>query len=157
MSKQLVSKSNICLGNFFIVLLEVKSTNDTAKTNIEKTSDAKVIKNNKRSAQHQLRDHLEVLANLLGENPRVQNYIMWPFLSPYTRDPQQQITKRWKEDNNLHVFEDTISDQCKFDDWFYENVLSGATIDEHIFVKLLNRFANLYFLFHCFTALGLLF
>ncbi|EEZ97322.1 uncharacterized protein LOC103314418 isoform X1 [Tribolium castaneum] len=127
----------------FVTLIEVKSTNDNNRSNLEKTSDAKIIKNNKRSAQHQLRDHLEVLQNILGGNPLekgVQNYVMWPFLTPYTRDPRQQVTKRWKEDHNLHVFEDTISDQSKFDQWFYDNVLSGANVDEGIFTKLLNRF-----------------
>ncbi|XP_064213916.1 uncharacterized protein LOC103314418 isoform X2 [Tribolium castaneum] len=127
----------------FVTLIEVKSTNDNNRSNLEKTSDAKIIKNNKRSAQHQLRDHLEVLQNILGGNPLekgVQNYVMWPFLTPYTRDPRQQVTKRWKEDHNLHVFEDTISDQSKFDQWFYDNVLSGANVDEGIFTKLLNRY-----------------
>ncbi|XP_044263120.1 uncharacterized protein LOC123010340 isoform X2 [Tribolium madens] len=131
-------------GGHFVVLVEVKSTNDNnTRINLEKISDAKIIKNNKRSAQHQLRDHLEILQNILGEKPLqkgIQNYIMWPFLSPNTRDPKQQVTKRWKEDHNLHVFEDTISDQLKFDDWFFDNVLSGANVDEGTFFKLLNRF-----------------
>lgn len=47
-----------------MALLEVKSTKDQyTSLELEKTSDAKVIKNNKRSAQHQLRDHIEVLEN----------------------------------------------------------------------------------------------
>ncbi|RZC39714.1 uncharacterized protein BDFB_008988, partial [Asbolus verrucosus] len=132
-------------GRHFVALTEVKSTNDqnTTINNLEKVSDAKVIKNNKRSAQHQLRDHTEVLETVLGRNPQengVQCYIMWPFLGSYTKDPKQQVTKRWKEDKNLHVFEDTISDQNKFDDWFFDNILNAKQVKEADFTALLNRF-----------------
>lgn len=75
--------------------MEVKSTNDraTIKTNLEMTADSKIIKNNKRSAQHQIRDHLEMLQNSLGYNVsnEIQSYIMWPFLGQYTKDPKQQV------------------------------------------------------------------
>jgi len=47
-------------GNKHITLVEVKSTCD-ASYNGMKSSDAKMIKNSKRSAQHQLRDHVELL------------------------------------------------------------------------------------------------
>lgn len=129
---------------FFAVLIEVKSTNDanTSVENVNVTSDAKVIKNNKRSAQHQLRDHMEVLEGALGLklDKNVQCYVMWPFLGAYTRDPRQALIKRWKEDHNLHVFEDTLSDQEKFGRWFLENVLASiVSLDEELFAALLNR------------------
>ncbi|KAJ3641236.1 hypothetical protein Zmor_027751 [Zophobas morio] len=135
-------------GSHFVALVEVKSTNDqnSNKNNLEKVSDAKVIKNNKRSAQHQLRDHLEVLEGVLGGNPQengVQSYIMWPFLGANTKDPKQQTVKRWKEDKNLHVFEDTIEVQEKFDGWLLETVLAGTKVPEAIFDVLLNRFVIL--------------
>ncbi|KAH0818667.1 hypothetical protein GEV33_004124 [Tenebrio molitor] len=129
----------------FVVLAEVKSTNDH-KSNLEKISDAKVIKNNKRSAQHQLRDHMEVLQSVLGGNPKesgVQSYIMWPFLGSETRDPRQNVIKRWKEDDNLHVFEDTFASQDRFDEWFGSNVLKGTRVKERDFMMLLNRFVIL--------------
>ncbi|XP_023310112.1 uncharacterized protein LOC108906877 [Anoplophora glabripennis] len=137
-------------GQFFVVLVEVKSNKDsgTKKEDLEKTSDAKVIKNNKRSAQHQLRDHMEVLQGFLGDEPKnktIQTYIMWPFLGSYTRDPRHQVIKRWKEDKNLHVFEDTLGSQELFNQWFLENVLGGDAIDETHFASLLNRFIILSF------------
>ena len=47
-------------GNKHVTLVEVKSTCDTSYNGM-KSSDAKMIKNSKRSAQHQLRDHVELL------------------------------------------------------------------------------------------------
>jgi hypothetical protein len=47
-------------GNKHVTLVEVKSTSDTSYNGM-KPSDAKMIKNSKRSAQHQLRDHIELL------------------------------------------------------------------------------------------------
>ena len=47
-------------GNKHVTLVEAKSTCD-ASHNGMKSSDAKMIKNSKRSAQHQLRDHIELL------------------------------------------------------------------------------------------------
>lgn len=122
----------------------MKSNKDsgTKKEDLEKTSDAKVIKNNKRSAQHQLRDHMEVLRGFLGPESKdntIQTYIMWPFLGSYTRDPRHQVIKRWKEDKNLHVFEDVLGDGDLFNQWFLENVLKGSSMDEPHFVSLLNR------------------
>lgn len=124
-------------------MIEVKSTHD-ANTNIQNvsvTSDAKVIKNNKRSAQHQLRDHMEVLERILEVtlDKFIQCYIMWPFLGSVTKDPKQILIRRWKEDKNLHVFEDTLSSQDKFNQWFYDNVLNSTTINEEHFIGLLNR------------------
>lgn len=125
-------------------MIEVKSTKDQyTPLALEKTSDAKVIKNNKRSAQHQLRDHFEVLENTFCPNLKqqgLQQYIMWPFLTPYTKDPRQQMVKRWKEDQNLHVFEDTILEQNKFNEWFKENILKGQPMKEDLYTLLLNRF-----------------
>lgn len=137
----------LSLGHCFVVLAEVKSNKDslTKKENLEKTSDAKVIKNNKRSAQHQLRDHMEVLQGFLGSESNdntIQTYIMWPFLGSHTRDPRHQIIKRWKEDKNLHVFEDVLDNQELFDRWFLKNVLEGSSIDETHFVNLLNRYVS---------------
>lgn len=124
-------------------LLEVKSTTEiNSKLALEKTSDAKLIKNNKRSAQHQLRDHLEVLEQLIGVDSKehnIQTYIMWPFLGPYTKDPKQQVIKRWKEDGDLHVFEDVLSDQQKFNVWFRETVFSKRDVDLKYFETLFNR------------------
>jgi hypothetical protein len=47
-------------GNKHVTLVEVKSTSDTSYSGMM-TSDAKMIKNSKRSAQHQLQDHVELL------------------------------------------------------------------------------------------------
>lgn len=132
-------------GKNYVVIAEIKSTHDanTVNENLEITSDSKVIKNNKRSAQHQLRDHMEILENFLDlEKPLVnpiQCYIMWPFLNCLTRDPKQQVMKRWKEDGNLHVFEGMLQDQKGFNKWFQETVLNGRTTDERNFIALLNR------------------
>lgn len=125
-------------------MAEVKSTYDGTKTinNVDITSDAKVIKNNKRSAQHQLRDHIEVLQGVLDLNPDeniIQCYVMWPFLSALTRDPKQNVMRRWKEDANLHVFEDNLSEQTNFNRWFCDNILSANGISEKHFITLLNR------------------
>ena len=132
------------IGKFYVALMEVKSSHDanTNIDNIDVTSDAKVIKNNKRSAQHQLRDHLEVIQKILDETEVVngiQSYIMWPFLGSMTRDPKRMTIKRWKEDRNLHVFEDVLSDQHQFDVWFYGNILASEDISEKHFITLLNR------------------
>ncbi|KAK4883268.1 hypothetical protein RN001_006587 [Aquatica leii] len=132
-------------GKYYAALVEVKSTFDGTKTinNVNVTSDAKVIKNNKRSAQHQLRDHMEVLQGVLELNPNehlIECFIMWPFLSAITRDPKQQTMNRWKEDSNLHVFEHTLSDQHNFDHWFIDNVLAANGMNENHFVTLLNRY-----------------
>lgn len=127
-----------------MALAEVKSTYDGTKLieNVKIVSDAKAIKNNKRSAQHQLRDHLEVLQNVLKIDPKdevVQSYIMWPFLNELTKDPKQNVIKRWKEDSNLHVFDDNLLDQNNFDVWFMNSVLSTHGISEEYFFALLNR------------------
>lgn len=126
------------------MLAEIKSTHDanTAINNLEITSDAKVIKNNKRSAQHQLRDHMEILEGILKLKPndkQIQHYVMWPFLGAWTRDPKQQTMRRWKEDGNLHVFENVIQNQMEFDRWFLETVLNSCWMEEQHFITLLNR------------------
>ncbi|XP_076251041.1 uncharacterized protein LOC143190554 isoform X2 [Rhynchophorus ferrugineus] len=129
---------------FFILLIEVKSTNDrsTIKENIEITADAKIIKNNKRSAQHQLRDHLEMLRNGLGYDVdhELQCYIMWPFLGEYTKDPKHQVVKRWADDKNLHVFENVIAKQEYFNEWFAKVVLGSNTCHHETFGQLLKRY-----------------
>lgn len=123
--------------------MEVKSTYDgnTNIADVSVKSDAKVIKNNKRSAQHQLRDHMEVLEDIVGEplGNSVQVYIMWPFLSAVTRDPKQASMQRWKEDKKLHVFENVLTKQEKFDRWFVDTIFSASNVSEDHFVKLLNR------------------
>lgn len=67
---------------------------------------------------------------------------MWPFLGGWTKDPKQCTMKRWKEDGDLHVFEDILKDQNIFELWFEEHVLGGRTMDEEDFVKLINRYDN---------------
>ncbi|CAH1130788.1 unnamed protein product [Ceutorhynchus assimilis] len=128
----------------FVLLIEVKSTHDkaTIKDNLEVTADSKVIKNNKRSAQHQLRDHLEILQNGLGYDvsPEIQTYIMWPFLGQFTKDPKQQIIKRWAEDKNLHVYENVLSDQKAFNIWFLQEVICQKVCSEKTFAHLLTRY-----------------
>lgn len=124
--------------------MEIKSTHDSSVDikNLEITSDSKVIKNNKRSAQHQLRDHLEILSNILEMSPTencIQNYIMWPFLGAVTRDPKQQLMRRWKEDGNLHVFENTLQSQAEFNKRFRMVVLHSSVISETRFRTLINR------------------
>ncbi|KAB0802644.1 hypothetical protein PPYR_04830 [Photinus pyralis] len=130
---------------YSVALAEVKSTFDGTKVinNVNVTSDAKIIKNNKRSAQHQLRDHMEVLQGVLEIYPEerlIECFIMWPFLSALTRDPKQEIMKRWKEDANLHVFENNLSDQNNFDRWFVDNIITSRGISEKHFITLLNRY-----------------
>lgn len=121
----------------------MKSTNDI-KDDLEKKSDSKLIKNNKRSAQHQLRDHMEIITDLfnnisLDEN-KIQCYIMWPFLTSTTKSPNGQTIKRWHEDGNLHVFEDKIQDAERFTEWFASTVLGECNrITEKFFNTLLNR------------------
>lgn len=146
-------------SKFYMVLMEVKSTNDIQTKRehleLEKISDSKVIKNNKRSAQHQLRDHLEVLHSILlkdiednedaNDNEKakcnIQSYIMWPFLGAFTKSPNQQTIRRWTEDKNLHVFEDVINDQDRFNQWFMDVVLkSDMDLKERQFTILLKRY-----------------
>ena len=55
-----IIKTGRTTGNKHVTLVEVKSTCDTSYDGM-KNSDAKMIKNSKRSAQHQLRDHVELL------------------------------------------------------------------------------------------------
>lgn len=136
--------ADVVLGRHFVILMEIKSTHDSSTNikNLEITSDSKVIKNNKRSAQHQLRDHMEILSNILGINPkenRIQSYIMWPFLGALTRDPKQQLMARWKEDGNLHVFENILQSQMEFDKWFLTVALKSNPISEETFTALINR------------------
>lgn len=130
-------------GKCFVILSEIKSTHDSTThiQHLEITSDSKVIKNNKRSAQHQLRDHLEILNNIFDINPSdcIQRYIMWPFLGAATQSPKKQSLYRWKEDGTLHVFEDTIQNQIEFNKWFQSVVLSSSTIEEKQFSALINR------------------
>jgi hypothetical protein len=52
--------SGLFTGKRHVTLVEVKSTSDTSYNGM-KMSDAKMIKNSKRSAQHQLQDHVELL------------------------------------------------------------------------------------------------
>jgi hypothetical protein len=49
------------------------------------------------------------------------------------------VIKRWKEDDNLHVFEDTFVSQDRFDEWLGSNVLKGTRVKERDFMMLLNR------------------
>ncbi|XP_066150369.1 uncharacterized protein [Euwallacea fornicatus] len=135
--------------NDFVVFVKylVKSTNDkgTIKHNLEVTADSKIIKNNKRSAQHQLRDHLEILQNSLGCEMigEIQYHILWPFLGQFTKDPKQQIIRRWAEDKNLHVFENVIEQQQEFNKWFLQEVLSQGGCSDRTFAHLLNRYVAL--------------
>ncbi|KRT81711.1 hypothetical protein AMK59_5841, partial [Oryctes borbonicus] len=136
-------KSN---GKCFVALVEVKSTHDNNADiqNLEYTSNAKVIKNNKRSAQHQLRDHLEILLEFLDisqEESHIQTYIMWPFLGSRTKDPKQNIVRRWRDEPDLHIFENTLMKQECFNQWFTNNVISeDKAVNDEYFVKLLNRY-----------------
>ncbi|XP_030757841.1 uncharacterized protein LOC115883624 isoform X2 [Sitophilus oryzae] len=133
-----------CEDKHYVLLIEVKSTNDrsTFKENIEITADAKIIKNNKRSAQHQLRDHLEVLQNGLGHavSSQIQTYIVWPYLGAKTRDPKHKVIDRWSEDKDLHVFEDAVSKQSDFNRWFIKTVLKGRVCGDATFGQLLKRY-----------------
>lgn len=128
-------------GNHHIVLAEIKSTHDSGTPigGLEVTSDSRVIKNNKRSAQHQLRDHLEILRAAVGDDAAVQSYIMWPFLGAATRDPRGRAARRWAEDGSLHVFEDTLGSPGKFEGWFGRVVLGGGAVEVERFEALLNR------------------
>lgn len=150
------------IGRFFVSLAEVKSVHDAATkyTDVSVTGDARVVKNNKRSAQHQLRDHVEMIEQFLEGSGlddcigSIQNFIMWPFLSPLTKDPKQVVIKRWKEDGSLHVFEDRLQEQRAFDAWFLENVLNNDGCDEKFFSTMLNRLINFFPIgarFRCFS------
>ncbi|KAH1027426.1 hypothetical protein HUJ05_000937 [Dendroctonus ponderosae] len=131
-------------GRNFVLFVEVKSTNDraTIKHGIEMVADSKTIKNHKRTAQHQLRDHLEILKTDLDYEVKdeIQCYIMWPFLGENTTDPKQQIVKRWTEDDNLHVFENTIASQEAFNSWFLRIVVSQKSCSDQIFAHLISRY-----------------
>ncbi|XP_066248448.1 uncharacterized protein [Euwallacea similis] len=135
--------------NDFVVFVKylVKSTNDkgTIQHYLEVIADSKIVKNNKRSAQHQLRDHLEILQNSLGFDiiGEIQRYIMWPFLGQFTKDPKQQIIRRWAEDKNLHVFENVIGQQQEFNKWFLQEVLSQSGCSKRTFAHLLSRYVAL--------------
>ncbi|GLV31907.1 hypothetical protein CBL_07667, partial [Carabus blaptoides fortunei] len=133
-------------GQYYVTLAEVKSTCDanTSCSDVSVVSDARVIKNNKRSAQHQLRDHMEVLCHELGiTGTNIQCYVMWPYLGAWTRNPKQAVIRRWKEDGNLHVFEDSFKMQDAFNHWFSSTVLSAPAVTKNEFVFLLNRFITL--------------
>ncbi|XP_077295579.1 uncharacterized protein LOC143917848 isoform X2 [Arctopsyche grandis] len=130
-------------GKHFVSLIEVKSTCDDSTLNY-KISDANTIKNNKRCGQHQLRDHVEMLKNMC-EVPvdKVHCYLFWPFLSMWTTDPKGGKVKRWEKESDQHVFFCTISDQKKFDEWFFENIIKGKCIERNHFDALLKRFVVL--------------
>lgn len=130
------------LEKYHLVLIEVKSSNDshTKIKSVEIISDAKIIKNNKRSAQHQLRDHVEIIERILnGKKDGIQTYIMWPFLGAFTRDPKKITIKRWKEDGNLHVFQEVLFSQETFDRWFIDTVLFSETMNFTNFTITLSR------------------
>lgn len=135
-------------GKYFVSLIEVKSTHDENANikDLEYTGNARVIKNNKRSAQHQLRDHLEILLEFLNishDESKIQTYIMWPYLSSLTRDPQKNIVRRWRDEPDLHIFENTLMKQENFNEWFRSNIISNAkAMKEEHFVKLLNRYVS---------------
>lgn len=131
-------------GNKHVTLVEVKSTCDTSHNGM-KSSDAKMIKNSKRSAQHQLRDHIELLeaSTELGSDftRNLNCYIFWPFLSSTTRDPQNNTILRWKEDGKLHVFSDTLGAPAKFQQWFQDEILeNGKSMSAEHWDVLLKRF-----------------
>ncbi|XP_017786523.1 PREDICTED: uncharacterized protein LOC108569441 [Nicrophorus vespilloides] len=130
-------------GKFHVALIEVKSTHDsnTQIPDLSIISYAKVIKNNKRSAMHQLQGHCEILESLMTESVQsIQQYIFWPFLGALTTDPKHTVIERWKEDRNLHVFENVLTKQHLFNEWFLSNVLNGASLQEDNFLKLMNRY-----------------
>lgn len=131
-------------GKRHIALIEVKSTCDEANSNALKVSDAKTVKNNKRCAQHQLRDHLEMIYQEIEQennngNRKIQSYIFWPYLSSKTKDPQKQEIQRWKDDGKLHAFRDVFQNQTLFDDWFSENILRSEGVSDNNWMKLLQR------------------
>ncbi|KAL1505915.1 hypothetical protein ABEB36_005364 [Hypothenemus hampei] len=136
------------MDKHYVILMEVKSTNDRATIidNVEVIADSKSIKNNKRSAEHQLRDHCEILKNSMkidNISEKIQCYIMWPFLGQNTTDPKQQKVKRWVQDGNLHVFQDTIAEQDIFNIWFQNEIISGHSCNTNTFMLLLKRFVIL--------------
>ncbi|XP_023703812.1 uncharacterized protein LOC111862551 isoform X3 [Cryptotermes secundus] len=134
----------LCAGSKQVTLVEVKSTCDMLYSGMM-TSDAKMIKNSKRSAQHQLRDHVELLqasTELSSDFSISLNcYIFWPFLSSMTRDPQNNTILRWKEDGKLHVFSETLGAPEKFQQWFHDEILqNGKPMNENHWDLLLRRF-----------------
>ncbi|XP_068085763.1 uncharacterized protein [Anabrus simplex] len=111
-----------------VTLIEVKSTSDSTEGGLV-LSDARAIKNNKRTAQHQLRDHLDILYNDLGlAKITLDCHIFWPFLSSRTRDPQDNIITRWKDDGNLHAFKDIFQSEDSFQEWFQNNILQSPSV-----------------------------
>jgi predicted transposase YbfD/YdcC len=72
-------------------------------------------------------------------------YIFWPFLSATTKDPQNNITLRWKEDGKLHVFLDTLATPSKFQQWFQDEILqNGKSMDGDNWNLLLRRYYKLH-------------
>ncbi|XP_069676761.1 uncharacterized protein [Periplaneta americana] len=134
-------------GKKHVTLVEVKSTSDSCLNGL-KMSDAKMIKNSKRSAQHQLRDHVEMLqSNMELESDSYDNlncYIFWPYLSPTTKDPQNKIISRWKEDGGMHVFSNILNSPANFKEWFKSEILqNGTPIDGKHWNLLFKRFVIL--------------
>lgn len=48
--------------------------------------------------------------------------------------------QRWAEDGNLHVFEDIISEQKIFNEWFLTNVITTNNCRDSLFDHLLHRY-----------------
>ncbi|XP_021913424.1 uncharacterized protein LOC110826763 isoform X2 [Zootermopsis nevadensis] len=131
-------------GNNHVTLVEVKSTCDASREGM-KISDAKAIKNSKRSAQHQLRDHVELLQASVEMSTDLSSelncFIFWPFLSCMTKDPQNNTISRWKEDGKLHVFMDAFETPAKFIQWFQDEILrNGNCMNSNHWDVLLKRF-----------------
>lgn len=129
-------------GKHYVSLIEVKSICDNPSVGI--VSDSTSIKNNKRSGQHQLRDHVEILKDVCKiPEDSLNCYLFWPFLSMWTNDPRGNKVRRWDKEMDQHVFIDTLSEQENFNQWFYKSVLCGKSIEKSHFDALFKRYVQL--------------
>jgi hypothetical protein len=58
-----------------------------------------------------------------------------------TKDPQNNVISRWKDDGKLHVFKDTLESTAKFQQWFQDEILQNENcMNGDHWDLLLNRY-----------------
>ncbi|KAF0300576.1 hypothetical protein FJT64_026940 [Amphibalanus amphitrite] len=124
----------------FILLAEVKSTSDS-QSEMLKTSNAREVKDQKRSALNQLRRHREVLAQQLNIGEEcIPGFILWPFLCGRSVDVRtNQTNARWQAED-FHLFCDTLASSELFNRWFVQRLACTPDLPLADWNKLLHRF-----------------
>ncbi|XP_037079388.1 uncharacterized protein LOC119100394, partial [Pollicipes pollicipes] len=127
-------------GKFYVLLVEVKSTSDS-QSEMLKTSNAREVKDQKRSALNQLRRHREVLAQQLNiDEDFIPGFIMWPFLCGRSVDVRtNQSNMRWQAED-FHLFCDTLASAELFQRWFVQRLAFTPDLALADWNKLLHRF-----------------